>query len=474
MKKISIILMLLLLISNHILLLASATENDLQETQSTVLETEPQRVEDVVGIDAPAAILGTEKLVGNIRSAVVYESSSGSMMYAYNADMPMYPASFVKIMTALVAIERGELSDEVIVSDSAMNSIPYDAVSMKLSVGEVITLENLLYGLIVGSANDAAAVIAEHIAGTQQKFVELMNQNAQDIGCIGTTFTNVHGLHDDSQHTTARDSARILDAALKNETFYKIFTTVSVDIPATNKSEMRHLSTGNSLMDKTSRLYFDGRAIGGRTGVTQDGRRCLAAAAKTSGMLLISIVMGSESVYQEDGYSAITVGGYQETSKLLDLCDSKYKAAQILYPGQILRQLSVANGTSDLVIGPKETLTAVLPKDATAADLSFQYLDKLFQAPVADGDLVSRVQVWSGGMCIAQTDLFAMNNVALRTGQEDNGQEKQNQSRVIWLVFLFIAVLAMLGFCVHKYRYVIQRFTKSFRNRKRRIRRRRR
>ena len=116
----------------------------------------------------------------------------------------------------------------------------------------------------------------------------------------------------------------------------------------------------------------------------------------------------------------------------------------------------------------------MLPKDATAADLSFQYLDKLFQAPVADGDLVSRVQVWSGGMCIAQTDLFAMNNVALRTGQEDNGQEKQNQLQVIWLVFLIIAVLAMLGFCVHKYRYVIQRFANSLRNHKRRTRRRRR
>jgi len=343
-------------------------------------------------------------------------------------------------MTALVAIERGELSDEVIVSDSAINSIPYDAVSMKLSVGEVITLENLLYGLMVGSANDAAAVIAEHIACSQQKFVELMNQYAQDIGCIGTTFTNVHGLHDDSQHTTARDSARILDAALKNEMFYKIFTTVSVDIPATNKAEMRHLSTGNSLMDKTSRLYFDGRAIGGRTGVTQDGRRCLAAAVKTNGMLLISIVMGAESVYQEDGYSAISVGGYQETSKLFDLCDSKFKAAQILYPGQILRQLSVANGSSDLVIGPKETLTAVLPKDATAANLSFQYLDKIFQAPVAAGDLVSRVQVWSDGMCIAQTDLFAMNNVALRAGEEDGVQDRENQSQVVWIVILIFVI----------------------------------
>ena len=474
MKKIGIYLMLLILIFNYASLSAVATENTEADDKSSITETEPQRVEDIVGIDAPSAILGPKKMVDNVKAAVVFESNSEAMMYAYNADAPMYPASFVKIMTALIAIENGELSTEVVVTDSAIRSIPYDAVSMKLSANEVITLENLLYGLIVGSANDAAAVIAEHIAGSQQKFVDMMNQRAQSMGCIGTTFTNVHGLHDENQHTTARDAARILNIALKNETFYKVFTTVSVDIPETNKSQMRDLSTGNSLMDKTSRLYFDGRVIGGRTGVTQDGRRCLAAAAKTNGMLLISIVMGAESVYQEDGYSAISVGGYKETSKLLDFCDSKYKAAQILYPGQIIRQLSVADGSSDLVIGPKETLTAVLPKDATVADMSFQYLDKIINAPVHAGDVISRVQVWSGGMCIAQTDLYAMNNVAIRDLQDDARPESRNYLQVTLWIFLIFAVILALGFFVLRYKNRIQHFLMSTRKSKNKNRRRRR
>ena len=472
MKKIGIHLMLLILILNWLLIPALATDNVTQETHIPNAETQPQRVEDIVGIDAPGAILGTGKLVSNVRSAAVYESNSGTMMYAYNADTQMYPASLVKIMTALIAIEKGVLTDEVIVSDTAISSIPYDAVSMKLSSGEVITLENLLYGLIVGSANDAAVVIAETIAGSQQKFVDLMNQRAQEIGCLGTTFTNVHGLHDDSQHTTARDAARILDAALKNEVFYKIFATVAVDIPATNKSEMRNLSTGNSLMDKTSRLYYDSRAIGGRTGVTQDGRRCLAAASKSNGMFLISVVMGSESVYQDDGYSAISVGGYTETSKLLDLCDAKYKCAQILYPGQIIRQLSVVDGSSDLVVGPKETLTAVLPKDSAATDITFQFNDKTLKAPITKGDLISRVQVWSGGMCIAQTDLFAMNNVNVRNAQIDETQGSSSEYVFLW-IFVLLVLLGFAGFCVFKNQNRIRHFLMSVKSGKRRNRRRR-
>lgn len=474
MKKFGIHLMLFILILNWLLVPAFATENITQETQIMDSETQPQRVEDIVGIDAPGAILGTEKLVSNVRAATVYESNSGTMMYAYNADSPMYPASLVKIMTALIAAEKGVLTDEVTVTDSAISSIPYDAVSMKLSSGEVITLENLLYGLIVGSANDAAVVIAESISGSQQEFVELMNQRAQEMGCQGTTFTNVHGLHDDSQHTTARDAVRILDAALENEVFYKIFSTVAVDIPATNKSEMRNLSTGNSLMDKTSRLYYDSRAIGGRTGVTQDGRRCLAAASKSNGMFLISVVMGAESIYQEDGYSAISVGGYAETSKLLDLCDSKYKCAQILYPGQIIRQLSIVDGSSDLVVGPKETLTAVLPKDSSAADITFEFSDKMPKAPIEKGDLISRVQVWSGGMCIAQTDLFAMNNVSVRSALTDEVQGSSNGLHYLIWAFVILILLGCSGLYIFKNQNRIRRLIVSVKPKKRRGRRRRR
>ena len=472
MRKLSIYMMLLLILLNCLCLNVWATADIPTETQPDEQYTE-SHVDEISGLDAPNAGLGTAKMIDNLRAAVGYEVNSGTMMYSWNADAAMYPASFVKIMTALVAIENGTLTDEVVVTDAAIKSIPYDAVSMKLSAGEVITLENLLYGLIVGSANDAAAVIAEHVCGTQGKFIELMNQYAQEIGCTGTTFTNVHGLHDENQHTTARDAAKILHAAIENEIFYNIFAAVTVDIPATNKAEMRNLMTGNSLMDKTSRLYFDGRAIGGRTGVTQDGRRCLAAVSKSNGMLLITIVMGAESVYQEDGYSAISVGGYKETSDLLDSCDSKYKAAKILYPGQILRQLSVVDGVTDLTVGPKDTITAVLPKEASGTDLTFTYVDKSIHAPVSTGDLVSQVQVWSNGMCIAQADMFAMNNVAVREQNDDVAENSNDWLSVIRLVAI-LALFLVAGVFLYKNRSVIHGIVLGFKKNQRKNRRKRR
>ena len=440
MKKLCIYLMLFVLAFNFSVLPVFASQIETTEPTNSN-QSETTLVEDIAGLDAPGAILGTEKLVNNVKAAVVYEANSGTMMYSWNADAPLYPASFVKLMTALLAIEKGNLADEVVVSETVKNSIPIDAVSIKLSVGEVVTLENLLYGLIVGSGNDAAVVIAEHISGSETKFVELMNERAREMGCIGTNFTNVHGLHDENQCITARDAAKMLDAALKNEVFYKMFSTVSFDIPATNKSAVRNLMTGNSLMDKTSRLYFDSRAIGGRTGVTNDGRRCLAAAAKSNGMFLITIVMGAESVYQDDGYSAISVGGYKETSDLLDLCDSKYKAAQILYPGQILRQMSVADGLNDLTIGPNETLMAVLPKDAVVSDLDFRYVDRILKAPISKGDLISQVQVWSDGMCIAQADMFAMNNVAVRNADVHEDEADATDGLAVVLSVITVAIV---------------------------------
>jgi len=471
MKKIGIFLMLWSLLINIIFISVFATENGTSDTQLENSQQGDLLVSDISGLDAQGAMLSTEKRINNLKAAVVYEANSGTMMYSFNADTPMYPASIVKIMTALAAIENGDLTDEVVVTDTAINAIPHDAVSMKLSAGEILTLGDLLNGLIVGSANDAAVVIAEHIGGSQDKFVELMNQYAQNIGCSGTTFTNVHGLHDENQHITARDTARILDAALKNETFYKLFATVSTEIPATNKSEARNLMTGNSLMDKTSRLYFDGRAIGGRTGVTQDGRRCLAAVSKTNGMLLISVIMGSESVYQEDGYSAISVGGYKETSDLLDLCDSKYKAAQILYPGQILRQMNVPNGNNDLTVGPKETITAILPKDATVGDLNFRYVDRIFRAPVKKGELISHLQVWSNGMCIAQADMFAMNDVAIRSIDEGADSDVSIKfDSTLWIVGILVVVV-ICGFIILKKPKFVQNFLRSAKKRKRKKRR---
>ncbi|MBR3978076.1 MAG: D-alanyl-D-alanine carboxypeptidase [Oscillospiraceae bacterium] len=440
---------------------ASATATELPEVA----------VSSCYGIDANSALLGDGKLVDNIRAGILYEANSQTLMYTFEADKAMSPASLVKIMTALIALEKGQLQDNVVVSDEALSAVPIDAVSAKLQIGEQMKLVDLLYCMMVGSANDAASVIAEHISGNQEAFVAVMNQYAQELGCTGTTFINPHGLHDDQQVTTARDVARILDKALKNEQFKKIFTAKTYTVEATNMSNARKLATGNSLVDTSSGLYYDNRVIGGRTGVAGDGRRCLAAVAEANGMLLISVVMGAESVYQEDGYSAISVGGYKETSKLLDAGLQGYKTAQVLYANQPLQQCKVENGDCDLVIGPGESVSSVLPVEATVNNLTYHYTVGSVQAPVAKGDKITTLQVWSGGLCVAETDLYALNSVQrVQSIAADISDEEgpDNGSAVVIFTVVGIVAAALMAVAALKFLPVLSARRRSMRHRRNR------
>lgn len=459
MKKIGILLLILchLVCCVPIFAIAEEIESTAEiSTEATAADENFAVASGSFSLDALNPLLGTDKLVDNVRSAIVYEANSQTLMYAWNPDAQMYPASLVKILTALLAIEKGDLSEIVTVTQSAVSSVPYDAVSAKLAVGEKLTLEELLYCMLTGSANDAAAVIAEHISGSQSAFVEEMNQYAQTVGCTATQFTNAHGLHDDNQHTTARDCARILDAALKEPVFKAIFTATEYTVPATNLSPERKLTSGNSMKDTTSKLYYDSRVIGGRTGVAQDGRRCLASAAESNGMLVISIVMGAESVYQDDGYSAISIGGYKETTKLYDACLSGYKTAQILRAEQVLRQVSVEGAQNDLLIGPQISVSTVLPEDISIANLSFRYADKPITLPVSRGEHISDVQIWHGNMCVAQAPLYAMNTLRADDNSQTNVSEVTNDGAPTALkIVIGIVVCAVLV-------YLAVRFSDNF------------
>lgn len=445
MKKIAVFCAFVLIFSSLSFAVAATDTTDSTEpVQST---SDASVIRGCHGLDAQLAMLGTGQLTDNVQSAFLYEANSDTLMYAWNADAQMYPASLVKIMTALIAVEQGNLDAPVTVTQGAVDSVPYDAVSADLVADEVMTLRDLLYCLLVDSANDAAAVIAEHISGSQPAFIAVMNEYANELGCTGTQFMNVHGLHDDAQYTTARDAARIMNAAMDNAVVQEIFATTEYTVAATNKSEARELTTGNSMMDKGSHLYYDPRVIAGRTGVTNDGTRCFAAAAESNGMRLISVVMGSESVYEEDGYTAISVGGFKETTTLLDAAFTGYKSCQILYAGQAMIQCKVAEGTSDVVLGPNVSLSTVLPEDISPADLDFRYTNNTFTAPLQAGQQISSVQIWYGSMCVAEAELHALNSVKNVYSAEFEASQQETESGIssVWVViFIIISVIAVL------------------------------
>lgn len=448
MCKISAFLCTALLIFNIIVPVAAEESSDSDVIQGV---TEDASVySGCHSVDAKIPMLGTSQLVTNAQSVFLYERSTDTTMYAWNADVQMAPSSLVKIMTAYLAAEKGNLAEIVTIDESVLASVPANAVSSKLQVDEVITVRDLLYCMMVGSGNDAAAVIADHISGSQEAFIEQMNAKAAELGCTSTIFTNVHGLHDENQHTTARDVCRILSAALDNEVFRTVFTTVTYTVPQTNKSEPRELITGNFLMTQNDmQIYYDPRVTGGRTGVANDGTRCLAATAENEGMELISVVMGAKSVYREDGYTVQSFGSFPEAKQLFDAGFVGYKAVQILHPGQILMQRDVEDGAEKVSVGVAESRKVVLPENVGSNDLSYRYADihGVPAAPVSQGTALSDVQVWYGSICVAQAHLYAMNSVYTNPVVQIKAIDR-NSGNVWQTVLVIVLIIAACTFVV--------------------------
>lgn len=401
-------------------------------------------------VDASHAVLGDNKLVDNLQAAFVFETNSETLMYAWNPDQQLYPASFVKIMTAFLVVEQGNLDDIVTVDADVINSLPYDAISVDLAEGEILSVRELLYCMMVQSANDAAAVLAEYISGSQANFVALMNEKAAELGCTGTKYMNVHGLHHNEQVSTARDTCRILQAALKNQIFRDIFCTVWHTVEQTNKHAARYLSSNNFLMNTDDvGIYYDGRVKGGRTGVTTNDDRCVASISKSGNMELICVVMGSKSSYASDGYWVDKFGGFPETTKLLDIAYNGYARKQIVFADQILRQQTVMNGESDVFIASKEDFSTVLPADISFEHLQYRYTDVpgSDSAPIIKGQNMASLQIWYDSICVAETDVYAMNDVPVTFQKIAVQNETGNSASVLGVIIIIILVLIAVFAC---------------------------
>ena len=246
---------------------------------------------------------------------------SGRVLYEHNADAKMLIASTTKILTALVAIEEGELSDTVTVSRAAAWT---EGSSMYLKEGEELTLETLLYGLLLCSGNDAAVAIAEHIAGSEAGFARLMNEKAEELGMTGSSFANPNGLDDELHYSTARDMARLACAAVENETLVRIASTKSVTIGG------RTMSNHNKLLN-----LVEG-CIGLKTGYTQAAGRTLVSCAERAGQRLVAVTL-------QDG------NDWADHEALLEYGFSAYPACRAAVPGQILDTAPVLGGAADTV-----------------------------------------------------------------------------------------------------------------------------
>lgn len=230
------------------------------------------------------------------QSAIVMEANTGVILYSKNIHERLYPASTTKILTCLVAAENSSLDEMVSFSKEAVFTIPVGSSNMGMDVGQSITMEESLYGILVGSANEVANAVAEHVGGSMEAFAGMMNEKAADLGCMNTHFSNANGLHADDHYTSAYDLATIARAFFQNELLAKISGTPSYHFePTATQPDDFILRTHHRLV--TNEYPFEG-IIGGKTGYTDNARQTLVTCAEKNGMRLICVVMKEESPNQ--------------------------------------------------------------------------------------------------------------------------------------------------------------------------------
>lgn len=221
-------------------------------------------------------------------AVLLIDANSGTVLSEKNADQQIEPASTTKIMTLLLALEKGNMSDTVTVSANAADQSG-STLEPKLRTGEEVNFEDLINGMMMASGNDAAVAVAEHIGGSEEGFAAMMNTKATQLGMKNTHFIVPHGMHTEGHVTTARDMALLTMAAMKNPQFVQIVKQTSYTMPATNKSNSRVVKNTNKLLQSDSSSYYQ-YATGIKTGSTPAAGDCLVASASKNGMDLICLI----------------------------------------------------------------------------------------------------------------------------------------------------------------------------------------
>lgn len=373
-------------------------------------------------------------------SVILMEESTGTILYEKNSDEAHYPASITKIMTTLLALENGNLSDMVTFSDDAINNTEGSGIAR--DYGEQMTLEQCLYGVMLESANECAYAVAEHVGGTVENFVDMMNAKAKELGCTNTHFANPHGLQDENHYTTAHDMALIAQAAYQNETFRIIIGTKMYTIPPTNKhAEETVLRNHHDMLctyHNANRKYLYPYCVGGKTGYTATANSTLVTYAEKDGMTLICVVMDTQSPNQ-----------FIDTVNLFDYAFDNFQVLNVAendtdYSAETTVDNGNLNNIEPFVELDKDAVI-VLPKTAEFSDTSssVEYND-------SDPEIAGSITYTYAGRNVGKADIkttgvvvegYAFDNES--TEEEEQEVVSTVQVRPIVVVLLIVAVILL-------------------------------
>ena len=372
-------------------------------------------------------------------AAIVMDVDSKAVLYEKNADSQYYPASITKVLTALIALENSSLSEVVTFSSDAVFKNEGDSSHIGRDLGEQMTMEECLYAMMLESANECAYAIAEHVGGGDiNKFIQMMNDKAKELGCENSHFANPNGLPDTNHYVSARDMALISCAAYQNKKFAKITGTKTYTIPPTNKhAEPTLLNNHHAMLNfyQTSRYLYD-PCVGGKTGYTNDAGATLVTYAKKNGMTLVSVTLhGDTQTY------------YTDNINLFNYCFDNFTAYDLSTGSEadaddLAGKLGPLNSDGKYIMKGEHS-TVILPNTASFGDTTY----KLF--PSQKDDVAAEMWYYYGDRYVGSADLIFMKSYTVpypfhNIDAEDGGSDVSYFRIDIAVILIILAVILVL------------------------------
>ena len=372
----------------------------------------------------------------------------------------MFPASITKLMTILLALEHGELTDEITFSHNAIYSIEPGSAHIAIQEGETLTLEQVLRAIILRSANEASNGVAEYVDGSIEAFAKHMTARAKELGCKNTNFLNANGLHNENHYTTAHDMALIAKELLKHEEYRSMMSETYYEIQPTNKqTEVRYLHGQHQMLNENS-LYYYKDAIGGKTGFTSEALNTLVTYAERDGMELIAVVMKCNGAEH-----------YTDTASLFDYGFTHYESVKILSAAdhtatekvmETYNEKAVERGT--ITVAPAEDVYHTLPKGTDISDITVEKdLPESIEAPVKAGQTVGTLNISLHGEVLKTVDLVSQDTIDGLTDAEKEELDASSMTGilkkvgigaaiVILVLILLICITRTIGYLQYKKR----------------------
>lgn len=344
--------------------------------------------------------------------ALLVDRDTGYVLFEQGADEQRTPASITKILTALLVLENMDLDDVVTVEEGDFEHVTAESTTAGLKAGDVLTVRDLLAGLLLPSGNDAAYVLARAVGGDWQTFVGMMNERAAELGCTSTHFSDPCGLAEENHYTTARDLVTIFEAALAYPAFQEIAGSSTWQMPATGDNPARTITTTDLLLDPESPVYMGDVVVAGKTGFTYDAGKCLIVAAEKDGMRLVAVILGGSDEEDADGVTP----NYFDMRSLLAWGFGAWETGEVVSAGDVVASAEVTLSSDGDAVDARsdDAIVTTFPRGTTIADLTVEpSWEGAFQAPIEEGDALGEAAISLDGRALGTVGVSAASAMEL-------------------------------------------------------------